>query len=65
MITNAFVGSRLSFDEIITIVRPVIYVFLVVKMGKKSYFPLKVAFLLDFLQTVIGITRLSRSASYE
>lgn len=65
MISEMCVGSKYSLDEIIAIVRPVIYVWCVIRFGRKSYFPLKVSFILDLVQGIIGMTRLSMSRQYE
>jgi len=59
------VGSRYSLDEIIAIVRPVIYVYSVMRLGRKSFAPLKISLVLDVVQIVIGVTRLNRSSFYE
>jgi len=65
MIASTFVGSRYSLDELITIIRPVVYVYAVMKLGRKSFAPLKISLVLDIAQIVIGVTRLNRSSFYE
>lgn len=64
-ISNLCVGTKYSLDEILTIVRPVIYVWSVVRFGRKSWLPIKICLLLDLVQIIIGVTRLSRSTFYE
>jgi mannose/fructose/N-acetylgalactosamine-specific phosphotransferase system component IID len=64
-ISNVCVGTKYSLDEIVSIVRPVIYVWCVMKFGRKSWTPIKISAILDLVQIVIGITRLSRSNFYE
>lgn len=64
-ISNLCVGTKYSLDEIVAIVRPVIYVWCVVRFGRKSWLPIKICLLLDLIQIMIGVTRLSRSAFYE
>jgi mannose/fructose/N-acetylgalactosamine-specific phosphotransferase system component IID len=65
MIASTFVGSRYSLDELIAIIRPVVYVYAVMKLGRKSFAPLKISLVLDIAQIVIGVTRLNRSSFYE
>lgn len=49
LIADACVGSKYSLDELIAIVRPLIYVWCVLRFGRKSYFPVKVSFALDLV----------------
>ena len=65
MIANLFVGSKYSLDELIAIIRPVVYVYSVMKFSRKSYTPIKICLVLDVVQIVIGMVRLNRSAFYE
>lgn len=65
LIANVCVGSRYALDEVIAIVRPVVYVWAVMKYGRKSYTPIKLSAVLDILQIVIGVTRLFRSRQQE
>lgn len=49
LIANVCVGSRYALDEVIAIVRPVVYVWAVMKYGRKSYTPIKLSAVLDIL----------------
>lgn len=64
-ISNMCVGTKYSLDEILAIIRPVLYVWSVMRFGRKSWTPIKISLVLDLVQIVIGVTRLSRSSFYE
>lgn len=57
--------ARFSPDEVIAILRPVMYMWLLVKYGVKSYKPIWISLLLDFAQLAIGLIRLRRSGQEE
>ncbi len=65
MIQSATVGHKYSLDELVHIVRPVIYVWCVMKFGRKSYIPIKISFALDVIHILISAVRLVRSNQYE
>ena len=65
LITNYAVGSNFSLDEVIAILRPVVFVWLVLKRGKHSSLPLKVCLWLDIVSAVIGMLRIRRSNEQE
>jgi Peroxisomal membrane protein (Pex16) len=46
---NYSVGSKFCIDEIITIVRPVVYLIAIMKFGRESYLPIKISFVLDIV----------------
>ena len=54
-------NSRFSIDELINIARPVIYVYAVLRHGRRSYKPLKISLFLDLVQIFFSILRLWRS----
>lgn len=58
-------GKLWCLDELINIVRPAIYVWAVIRFGRKSYSPIKIAAILDITQFVIGRVRMHHSAYYE
>ena len=51
-----------SIDEILNIIRPFIYVYSVIKFGRKSFKPIKISLLIDVIQTGFSLLRLYRSA---
>ena len=53
--------SRFSPDEVIAILRPVVYMWSLIRFGVKSYRPIVISLLLDLAQLAIGIIRLRRS----
>lgn len=65
LLSNFLIASKISIDEVINIVRPVVYVWSIIKFGRKSYRPLKISFFLDLVQIIIGVMRLVRSSGYE
>lgn len=64
-ISTYTVGKEWSLDEVLNIVRPAIYVWAVIKFGRKSYTPIKIAAVLDITQFIIGRVRLHRSHQCE
>lgn len=65
LLTKFLIASKISVDEVINIVRPVVYVWSIIKYGRKSYRPLKISFVLDLVQITMGVMRLVRSSEYE
>jgi len=65
LLSKFLIASKISLDEVINIVRPVVYVWSIIKYGRKSYRPLKISFALDLVQIVMGMMRLVRSSEYE
>ena len=53
--------SRFSPDEMIAILRPVVYMWSLIRSGVNSYKPIIISLLLDLAQLIIGIIRLRRS----
>lgn len=53
-------GIRYNLDDILYIIRPFIYVYSVMKFGKKSYQPLKIALVIDLVSIVLSIIRLNK-----
>jgi len=60
IIWDAVHFERMHFDDLLNIVRPFLYVFVVNKWGRKSYFPIKVALLVDLAAAVITFVRLNK-----
>lgn len=56
-------NNRYNLDDVLYILRPFIYVYCVMKLGKKSYTPIKVALVLDILSIVVSTIRLNRSSN--
>jgi len=65
LLTNFLIASKISIDEVISIVRPVVYVWSIIQYGRKSYRPLKISFAFDLVQIIMGLMRLVRSKEYE
>jgi len=65
LLSKFLIASKISLDEVINIVRPVVYVWSIIKYGRKSYRPLKISFALDLVQIIMGMMRLVRSSEYE
>ena len=40
-------NSKFSIDELINIVRPVLYVYCVMRFGRRSFKPIKISLVLD------------------
>ena len=49
MIGQLLLNSKFSIDELINIVRPVIYVWSILRFGRRSFKPLKISFALDLI----------------
>ena len=60
-IGNLLLNSKFSIDELINIVRPVLYVYCVIKFGRRSFKPIKISFVLDVVQAFFSMLRLRRS----
>ena len=60
-IGNLLLNSRFSIDELINIARPVIYIYSILRCGRKSYRPLKISLMLDIIQIIFSCLRLWRS----
>jgi len=58
---NLLLNSRFSIDEVINICRPVIYIYSVIRFGRRSYRPLKISLLMDLAQIIFSCLRLWRS----
>jgi len=50
---------------VLAILRPVVYVYSVLKYGRRSYKPIQISFMFDICQLVISAIRLWRSAKAE
>lgn len=51
-------SHRYHLDDILYILRPFVYVFCVMKYGRKSYIPVKIAAIMDGVSIFISISRL-------
>ena len=60
---NLVVNNRYSLDDILHIIRPFIYVYSVMKFGRRSYKPIKIALAIDMVSIFVSMTRLIRSGS--
>ena len=60
-IGNLLLNSKFSIDELINIVRPVIYVYCVMRFGRRSFKPIKISLVLDVVQAFFSMLRLRRS----
>ena len=49
MIGNLLLNSKFSIDELINIVRPVIYVYSILRFGRRSFKPIKISLALDII----------------
>ena len=58
---NILMNSKFCIDELINIARPVIYLWAILRFGRKSFRPLKISFVLDLVQIVFSCLRLWRS----
>ena len=46
---NLLLNSKFSIDELINIARPVIYLYSILRYGRRSFRPLKISLMLDIL----------------
>ena len=58
---NLLLNSRFSIDELINIVRPVVYLYAILRFGRKSFRPLKISLVMDLVQIFFSCLRLWRS----
>lgn len=58
-------NQRYHLDDIINIFRPFIFVYLVMKHGRKSYQPIKVSLILDLVSILISFSRLIQASNPE
>lgn len=56
-------NHRYHLDDIIMIIRPFIYVYSVMKYGRKSYTPIKISLALDIISILVTLSRLIQAAS--
>ena len=61
MLGRLLLSSKFCIDEIINIVRPVVYLWSILKFGRKSFKPLKISFALDLVQIFFSLLRIWRS----
>ena len=59
---SLLLNKRFCIDELINIARPVIYIYSVLKYGRKSYTPIKISLALDILQFLFSMLRIFRSS---
>ena len=57
-----FVGKmlfnhRYHLDDIITIVRPFIYIYSIIRCGSKSYTPIRISLILDIISILVSFSR--------
>ena len=48
-IGNLLLNSKFSIDELINIARPVIYLYSILRFGRRSFRPLKISLMLDIV----------------
>ena len=60
-IGNILLNSKFSIDELINIARPVIYLYSILRFGRRSFRPLKISLMLDIVQIIFSCLRLWRS----
>ena len=58
-------NHRYHIDDIINIFRPFIFVYLVMKHGRKSYQPIKISLMLDLISILISFSRLIQASNPE
>ena len=58
---NLLLNSRFCIDELINIARPVIYLYSILRFGRRSFKPLKISLTLDIVQIFFSCLRLLRS----
>ena len=46
---NILLNSKFSIDELINIARPVIYLYSILRFGRRSFRPLKISLMLDIV----------------
>lgn len=61
-ICSLLLNKRFCIDELLNIARPVVYVYCVLKFGRRSYTPIKVSLLFDVFQLLFSAVRLWRSS---
>jgi hypothetical protein len=54
-------NTQFSIDELINIARPVIYVYAILRFGRRSFRPLKFSLILDLTQIFFTLLRMWRS----
>ena len=60
-IGNLLLNSKFSIDELINIVRPVVYVYCILRFGRRSFKPIKISLALDIIQAFFSLVRILRS----
>jgi len=58
---NLLLNSRFSIDELINIARPAIYLYSILRYGRRSFKPLKISIVLDLVQILFSCLRMWRS----
>lgn len=61
LVGNMLLNSKFSIDELINIVRPVIYLYAILRFGRRSFKPIKISLALDIIQVIFSLLRLWRS----
>ena len=61
LVGNMLLNSKFSIDELINIVRPVIYLYAILRFGRRSFKPIKISLALDIVQVIFSLLRLWRS----
>ena len=62
-LSSMIVNNKYHLDDILYILRPFVYVYSVMKYGKKSYKPIKIAFIIDAVSILLSLNRLRKSMS--
>ena len=58
---NLLLNSKFSIDELINIARPVVYLYCILRCGRRSFRPLKISLVMDLVQIFFSCLRLWRS----
>lgn len=53
--------NKFRLDDILFIIRPFVYMISIVKYGKKSYEPIKIALAIDVSSIILSIIRIIKS----
>lgn len=56
-------NHRYHIDDIIAIVRPLVYLYAVAKYGSKSWAPIKISLVLDVIQILVSLSRLVQAGT--
>jgi len=54
---------KYHIDDVLQILRPPLYIYAVMKCGRKSYFPIKVCMIMDIVSIAVSFYRLSKGSN--